>query len=119
MLQNINFTDPQGAVHTSATFKVRRADKYDNSSSFISLQSANFTTYDSDTPNPQCVLHFSVYYWASETARLAGAAPYILANTENMTMDFSFNPDVTYDGLDLEGMVDKYMTDVILPPMQS
>ena len=118
MLQNINFTDPQGTIHTAATFKVRRADRHENSSSFISLQSDNFTTYDSNTPDPQRNVHYSVYYWSNETARLAGSAPYILANTENMTMDFSFNPDSTYDGLSLEDVVEKHLTDVVLPPMQ-
>ena len=117
MIQNIHFTDPQGMVHTAATFKIRRADKHESSSSFMSLSSADFTTYDAQESTPGSFVSFSLYYWASEAARLAQAAPYILANTENMTMEFTFNTDATYDGLDLEAIVVKRLTDVILPPM--
>jgi hypothetical protein len=33
-------------------------------------------------------------------------------------VDFNFNADSTYDGLDLESIVEKHLTEIILPPMQ-
>ena len=118
MLQNISFTDPQSITHTDATFKVRRADMHENTSSFIRLNSEDFATYEQDSPDPSKHVVYSVYYWPSESARLEGSTPYTLTNDENNGVDFNFNADSTYDGLDLESIVEKHLTEIILPPMQ-
>ena len=118
MLQSISFTDPQGIPHTDATFKVRRADMHENTSSYISLRSEDFATYDQDLPVPSKHVVYSVYYWPSESTRMEGATPYTLTNDENNGVDFNFNADSTYNGLDLESIVEKHLTEIVLPPMQ-
>lgn len=117
MLENINFIDPQGTTHTGAVFKVRSADENMTSNNYLRLSSADFNTFDQSN-NPQvCYVNFEVYYWTSAAAKAAGAVPYILVNTTNTSMAFNFVADATYSALALEAKVEKYLTDVVLPPM--
>jgi hypothetical protein len=117
MLTNIHFTDPQGIEHADAVFVIRTSSEQINSNKYKNLSSTDFTTFEEGENNPEPYVNFEVYYWASASSKAAGAAPYILVNPEQIGMSFSFIATEAYLGLDLEGKVDKYLTDVVLPSM--
>jgi hypothetical protein len=113
------FTDPQGTVQTDAVLYLRTANYYNNTNEFYLLNSSNFTSVTNEPPENTVNINYSFYYWINAAAKTAGAAPYILANSSEMDMDFSFTPDATYDGLTLEAKCEKHLVDVVLPPMQA
>lgn len=117
MLENINFTDPQGVSHAAAVIAVRRADKQTNQSDVISLDVNDNTSYIIDTSSSFPYINYEACYWSSSTVKANGAASYPLLNTENMTTSFFFVLDESYNGLTLLEQVEKHLTDVVLPPM--
>ncbi|MGJ8680522.1 hypothetical protein [Paraglaciecola sp.] len=112
------FTDPQGTNHTDAVFHLRQANRNKNESEYYALDTTDFTTVTNPDTKVSANISFSVYYWVNAAAKENGAAPYILANSADMSMDFNFVPDETYDGLSLEQKCEKYLTETILPGMQ-
>jgi hypothetical protein len=113
------FTDPQGTLQTNALLQLRTANYYSTTNEFYVLDPNNLTTVNNPPATVVINVNFSYYYWTSQAAKDAGAAQYPLANKSEMDTDFSFTPDVTYDGLTLKEKCEKYLIDVILPPMQA
>lgn len=113
------FTDPQGAVQSNAVVCIRSANFSKQTSEYYSLDSSDFLTVTNPLPNVSQNIRFSAYYWINAEAKTAGAAPYILANSGEMDMDFAFQPDGTYEGLTLEEKCEQYLVEVVLPPMQA
>lgn len=113
-----SFTDPQGTAHTDAVFFIRNAAFTRSVNERFQLDSTDFTTVINPAPNDKKNMLYSVYYWVSQTAKDNGAAPYILANSNEMNMDFTFSPDDSYAGLNIEQKCEKHLTEVVLPPMQ-
>lgn len=114
-----SFTDPQGTALTDAVFYLRQANRHENTSEHFTLDSSDFATVHNPAEKQTASISYSFYYWLNAAAKTAGAAPYILANTANMSMDFNFQPDATYNGLTLEQKCEKHLVEVVLPPMQS
>ena len=112
------FTDPQTTTQTDAVLQLRAANYTQNTFESYSLDVFNFTDVTNAPPSTDMGINYSFYYWVNAAARASGAVPYILANSDEIGMDFSFIPDSTYDGLTLEAKCEKHLLDVILPPMQ-
>jgi hypothetical protein len=113
------FTDPQGTLQTDAVLYVRAGRTTVSTEERYNLNSSNFVDVTNEAPHVYKNVGCSFYYWVNAAAKTAGAAPYILANPDEMDMDFAFTPDETYDGLTLEAKCEKHLLDVILPPMQA
>lgn len=113
------FTDPQGALQTDSVFYVRIAYYNKREEEHYVLSPGDFTTVTNDPAVTIVSINCSFYYWVNAAAKATGSAPYILANSNQMDMDFNFTPDAAYDGLTLEAKCEKYLTDVVLPPMQT
>lgn len=115
------FTDPQGVSHTDAVFALRTATHNQrsetNSHEYFELNHQDFTTIVNEPVNESSFVDNTItcqfYYWVNQAAKDAGAAPYILANMENNSMHFSFTPDETYDGMNLEEKCETYIATVI------
>jgi hypothetical protein len=117
MLNNIHFTDPQGVVHTDAVFIVRSGYENTNTSTEILLSKADWVSVVETTSVQPAQINYQVYYWSSPTAKANGAMPYILADSATASMDYFFQVTDAYAGLTLEVMIEKHLTDVVLPPM--
>ncbi len=118
LLQNINFTDPQGVNHPAAVFGVSFATRYINESSRLNRLMTDMVTMNEQVDSTVNV-NVQFYYWADDAKRLAGNSPYILANMNGglapPTMSFDFQAvGVDYDGLDLEDQCLTYLQNVIL-----
>jgi hypothetical protein len=113
------FTDPQGTVQTDAILCLRNANYYNNTNEFYALNTSNFTDVTNEPANNVVNITCSFYYWINAAAKASASAPYILANSNEMDMDFNFTPDATYDGLTLQAKCEKHLVDVVLPPMQA
>jgi hypothetical protein len=117
MLTDINFTDPQGLSHTGAVFVVRQGDRNQNTSASVRLDTTDWQTLETtDTLSPSH-LSYQVYYWTTAAAKSNGSMPYILANPDQVGMDFYFELTAAYDSLTVEAQVEKHLTDIVLPPM--
>ena len=113
------FTDPQGTQQTNAVLYLRFANSNENTYESFQLNQLNFTDVINESPTTSRTITYSFYYWIDAAAKAAAAAPYILANSSDMDMDFTFITDNSYDGLSLEAACEKHLSDVILPPMQA
>ena len=113
------FTDPQGTVQTDAVLCLRVGHHYSNTHETYTLNQSNFVDVVNEPEETQKDINYSFYYWINAAAKASGAAPYILANSAEMDMDFRFTPDAAYDGLTLEAKCEKHLIDVVLPPMQA
>ena len=118
LLQNISFTDPQGAEFTAATFGVSYASRSSNQYVDLHRNMSDMVTMD-ETINDQVNVNVQFYYWADEAKRLEGKSPYILANmndgTAPPTMSFNFQvEDAEYEGLTLEQQCLHYLETQIL-----
>jgi hypothetical protein len=118
LLQNINFTDPQGVEHTAATFGVSYATRYVNQNSALNRNMVDMTTM-TENNSVNANINVQYYYWADDAKRLAGNSPYILANMNlggvAPTMSFNFDvAGVEYDGLTLEAQCYYYLENTIL-----
>ena len=117
-LQNTNFTDPQGINHTAATLCVSYANRYTNEDARVNINMSDMDTM-TEVINMNKNITVQYYYWPDETKRLAGNAPYILANLNDgvspPTMSFSFSAaDAAYEGLSLEEQGLHYLQNVLL-----
>ena len=113
------FTDPQGTVQTDAVLCLRVGHYSSLTSETHVLNQSTFASVTNNPAETATTINYSFYYWITAAAKTAGAAPYILANSEEMDMDFRFTPDAAYDGLTLEAKCEKHLIDVVLPPMQA
>jgi len=113
------FTDPQGALHENAVVYVRNANYSKQINEYFALNVSDFETVTNPDASVSQNIRYSAYYWIDAEAKASGAAPYILANSGDMDMDFGFQPDENYEELTLEAKCEKHLLDVVLPPMQA
>lgn len=103
------FTDPQGTEHAAAVFQVLSADFSGNTSeSFIYSVQDGVGSVPNDSTN--FTLNYRMAYWATQEAKDAGSAPYILIEPTTYNSDFSaydLAPSV-YEGLSAEHAAEEH-----------
>lgn len=132
MLENQNFTNPQGTTITDGVVRMLsiNSERRWNGNEVRRL-TINFDDVDAalnenvdDYDNERLTVGIEIGYWMNRADYDANLMPYTLTNSEGRDRDTFQVPDgefqkAEYDGLGLEQQCEKYFTDVILPTLQT
>lgn len=114
------FTDPQGVTHTEAVFETNNASLNSNCSENYTFNLAQDGMEESRSTDEYTNINisYSMYYWASQANKDAGALPYTLANAANGGSGFNVSDDflkeVEYTSLPVALQAEKHCLEVIL-----
>jgi hypothetical protein len=117
------WTDPQGAEHTDATFKISQCDMATNKQSRLAT-GGGYQEAES-VNNTDTSLSYQVLYWTNEAAMLNGLPPYPLLNVSTLASSDSmgqeekiwfrnYNVGEAYTSLSAEQAAEQHCLDVVL-----